>query len=631
MNRQRSRLVRGLRGLRGFRGLGIKQSPSMKNTTPNPFAEYEESQFSQETIPLVQRLRKSYDILLHEQMFKVASVLSKYYASQESLFIKDLVDFPSNDKSFKYFGAIYQKSRSFRVIIMNDLIELIRRGEYYHVSRFLHTLIRMQLANRELIRELVVKKSHENMGPEQLLKLLAQCIILQTQSVGDYIYAARVVLLFQEEMNLGISPFIKDPILRGLATCTDHTSIYASFALLKIIQTMDFLDVSSSTVFQILEFFVNNKTIYFSNKFLEMIIERGSLQRLHYHNPQQYSTVMMELINQNLHDGIYDVAFKWWMELTKVISNTDHNIETTYIKLLKYSPNPQTTKQLIKSTENLNIKSTDVTDMLIEKLGTDSKTFNEPIYQKLFRTLTPPMRRSTMSSLLKTFLYQNNESATHKILQLIFKSKNGIEPIDLKSYVDRLLQEGELDKCIQMVEASSISVSRLAYVSVIRYMFENEEDLEIRRSFLEEYSRRALKLRKSDESLAQLGCEIIRYYCNRYSNRAAKKLYTTMNAYTSKPIIDLNDHLYDKLSFAKFKIPNQFKDILTMTQSSRRDSLDIIVSKAIKEQDETTVIWAIDEMRYIGLDVRDILNHLHKRDNSGYIMSILKPEIRNQL
>ncbi|KAK6462982.1 hypothetical protein DFJ63DRAFT_318168 [Scheffersomyces coipomensis] len=595
----------------------------------NPYRIYREENLNSETVPLLHRLRTSFEVFQQGKKFRISSkLISEFYKKENSIFLEDVVSFPnSSDKVFKFIMYAYKSSPSMRVLIIDDLVELIRQEKYDHIITSLKLLIELQLAPLNVIEEFEKAKSQEN---EELKTTLANCIALQALTVQERVYSTSVVN--ELEKNGIIFPISTiQRILQSLTVGSGAAGFYNSYAIIKTLQRYQISNFEEDCIFEVLQYLLQQKSILFVNKCFELIIEDHLLSKLFQSDSNAYIDIMMQVVNQNLDYGFYEVAFKYWKRITAEIEEPESKVAIIYAKLLRLSPDTAWLEKVIKSMHNKEVDSIEVTDVLIEKLGTNKSTHNGELLHTITSTLESPLRRSTLSSLFKSFLYQNNEQATDKVLQLIFKSKDGLESQDMDAMVKKLLKQGKVDQCIEMAKASSISVSKLAYVNIISHIFQYEEDISLRYKFLDEYSIEALKLPKRDHSFTLLTSEIIKLYSSRISNRAAKKMYLTIHNFASKPIINEEDKYYYVFNFKKFGIPNSFKDLITMNQECRIKCLDIIINKALIEKDIDTILWGIDEMRFIGLDVKDIIPHIRLCDKDKFIDSILKPEIHQQL
>ncbi|OBA22187.1 hypothetical protein METBIDRAFT_148405 [Metschnikowia bicuspidata var. bicuspidata NRRL YB-4993] len=99
----------------------------------------------------------------------------------------------------------------------------------------------------------------------------------------------------------------------------------------------------------------------------------------------------------------------------------------------------------------------DIVDFLIAYFGQSPKYRTN--FEYITKSLKPPLKRNTLSLLFASFISQDREEAAEKILQVIFKTKNGINSEDFQVIIKKLLAKHQIRQCVDMCLRNDFRVS----------------------------------------------------------------------------------------------------------------------------------------------------------------------------
>lgn len=539
------------------------------------------------------RINQAYKILGSGSRFRWSAFrCSKLYKNRSTTFFEELQLTP--DKGMiKYLNAVYPTSKSIRALLLNDALKMLLLGNHKGVIR--------------LIQEL-----KENVHPLQLETLdglreekhtLGDFLVLHTVLGGDYLMAVSYSMTLATN-GIHISTNTMETLMRALIVDKSPNSLnYNSYTIFKVIE--DFQAIDHDLLLQILKYMSCNKYIYFTNQFFTKLAKSEIFPELLEH--QNFNDTLHEVILSNLQQGNSESALDLWSRYYTLTPG--NNAQIDLITLLLNQSSPQSIELILSNLPDEVAYHPEILDLVLEHYG----VHNQPKFNELVKRLSNPLRRSSVSALFKSFLHQKKQQYSEKMLELIFKSSTGLTPKDYQNIVLELLEQDNLSQCIDMLKTTDVNVLKLAYVSVLQQILKGStpERLTQYHDFFKELQVKFLLLNEDDEAYGLFIRSIVQYLSLGVNNRLARSTYIKIGNRKS-------------INFKRVGLIDDFNKLIgEMHMKGKIQCLEIISKQAMKEEDLSAIKWTIDEMRFLGLSVKEILSLLEKHD-LGYLKKILR-------
>ncbi|KAK6458812.1 uncharacterized protein RJT20DRAFT_123905 [Scheffersomyces xylosifermentans] len=575
------------------------------------------------------RLSKAFELLRSKRGFASSVAhIDQIYRNSGRFFIQEVLYLPDTN-IYAFLFHHYKNSASIRTLILEGLFNLIIRGEIVsalYIVEKMQSFGIMSMGSQITLSETIQSMDRNILESEKqhYQEKLANLLLFQTILSGHSLLASSFLTQCIKE-NIKIESITVNKIISSLICQSDSNHLYYCHTIHRLLDHYGTEILTQQNAIGLMTFMQQNPHAIF---YVNMLFNRfENKQELYKNEPKQYIRAATSLIRYNIDNGLHEVALKMWVNLTTMsITPLDgtEQLETT-AKLIKCAPDMASVETIAQLLSPEIIEHIEVLEILLEKYGTSKESIKK--FESLLKLLKAPLRRSTLTALFKSYVYQDNEKLAEKILQSLFKSKDGATAEEMNAVFTKLLRQGKLEECIDMVKSTDIHIAKRAYITIFREILQDEIRNDKERKFLQSMCSRLLLVPKEDEVFQLLTIEIIRYFSKKINNRAAKKTYIAINNLVSQSDISKSDKGSQQFNLEKFRIPNKFKDLLNLNNHSRIQCLDIISQRALQEKDTDTVIWSVDEYRFLGLTVKEIIQHIKKVDKDDFLSAILKEDI----
>ncbi|CUM68281.1 uncharacterized protein PRCAT00006003001 [Priceomyces carsonii] len=548
------------------------------------------------------RLSKAYKLLKNQKPFK-NTVLECHtiYKLDEASFLEDLMKYPRiNQDMIKFLMTKYPKSNSVRSLILDDLKTLVLSEKYDTFLNVIGLLREKEVSNENISFDLQgIDSSHHDIKSQY-----ANILVKQAIDSGENTLGAAYAIDFTNN-NLVMSNETISNLLQSFTFDTNINHTFNSFTILKILQKL-VPNISAEQKCVLLDYFLEaDGPPYFANIFYDKYMS-NTIECL-----QAKPGVIHKFIRQNLKYRNTIRAFNVWSSAKEM-----HNISLTIraeticqlLKCLRDSKDSSVELAALSEIPSELFGSDRLVDFLLEFYGTESKYTEE--FEALVNTLSAPLRRLTLSLLFAAFIFKKYERRSERVLQYIFESKNGMNERDYNVVINKLLEEGNLEKCIEMIEASPAIITRLASVNILLKVLRFEESTE-RESLLLRIIKKLNSLVKDEESTYLVTKEIIIYVTKNISNRVGRSLLTRITQMASNNSSMLPRH--SLLNVDQYHLPKEIVPFLIPSAKLRVDCLYVIIDQSIIVEDLETIKWCIEELRLEGILVKDILISLSNK------------------
>lgn len=516
----------------------------------------------------------------------------KLYKDQDTNLVEEALSewsFP-DDGTLSFILLHYSISNSLRVLLLTDLIELLIKRK------------------REPIVETLLKMRDYGLLPSNLTKRLLELasstldnlsVILTelTLSSGESLLASSFVLkLIRAGIQLP-NDLIR-LLIRSLTVGRTTNNNYNAFVIIKL------LDIYGEDIFlleemnQILRYLTLSRLIpYFANIFFDRILKSSNL----YINDEKEINDFFEncrrLLSKNIEEENLVRSLRMWY----LITSRYPSFEKTSLHVLRQlmtslsESRPELLEDfLIKNTKEDLFKEPELLDFFLRYFGKSFRHLDR--FNYLMKSLNPPLLRSTLSLLLEVFVLKNDKAVTDRLLHAIQKTTLKVRPIEFSSIIKGLLLQDKISESVTIVSDIDVNFSKWGYLSIFLHILWQKKGLEEYSEFLNVMAKKFQKLDRNDSCIDFLTLEVFNFVSQSVSNRASKKLYTTIAYSPAK----LNEGV------EKFNLPKRFNSLLHIKNNRKNRILSSIAKQAILEEDLHTLLWCIDEFRYVGIFVEDI-------------------------
>lgn len=248
----------------------------------------------------------------------------------------------------------------------------------------------------------------------------------------------------------------------------------------------------------------------------------------------------------------------------------------------------------------------------------------KPQFQETVKQISK-LERSTMTSLLSSFLSYGEEENSEKVIQTIFKSSSGINKYEVDLIVQKLLKQKKFEEAMRMVENMSWYDSQLAYVSLFKYVLENQCQMNGQVDVFWTDLRDRLKDIQTDEIAKLLTIEMLRHITKK-DPRDGIRNYVKFVEFSNNSTA--SDNLYSDLKLKNYGIPNWFKRYISLNdKTTMLKTCRVMVPYILQWRNYWTTIWIFNEFRKLGWDLPSIFKLLKSSDSKNYLSGILKPKV----
>lgn len=566
------------------------------------------------------RLSKVYQILSgRTRRFRyAANECRDIYIQNNASLLDDLLQYPRINKdmiTFLFFN--YTFSNSIKALILDDLNRLLMVGKFEVVLKSFEKMIESGIVSTLVESDFMHISAHSGRATEtELRNTIADLIVNQAVSSGEHLLASSFALRFKAS-NIPLNNQTIRLLLRSLAIDTTTNHIYNSYTIIKILNEFSTNDIKLPDMCDLLLYLAEGKQQpFFANILYDRILQSSFLDKQLEEGLKKFDEAAIKLMQKNIEHGDVTRAGKLWGSIkNKEITSAKNTVALSKLIEKLIETNEDAAENIV--CENLSTElhnNPDLQDCILRFFGTHPKYAE--MFEKLMKQLKPPLRRLTLSLLFEAFLLQNNESGAEKILLFIFKSKNGINFLDFDSIIKKLIRQQKLTQCIDMLRSTDIEISKTGHISVFKYLIRTSNSKE-KKKFLEDLVSRFQKLDNNDECFNLLTIAFFAYVSENINNRVSRSLFTQISRNSHENISILRDS-GDELNLEQYSFPKGFLQLLSLERSARLECLSIISDHAIQDYDVNTLKWCIDELRFSGVLLEDILKSIFKKDSQFY-------------
>lgn len=517
-----------------------------------------------------------------------------YQQQKQTLFLADLLLYPGvNRDIIELLLLKFKDSTSMKAMIYQDLFDLLAQRK---LDVFCDAINRMEDANllhRDTAQKVSKINLDESLNPANY-GLLASAFVSEVSISGEPLMAASFAAQFLE-MGVSLDMTTIDSLILNVSRVSTLDPALTTFTIKKLLIVYGHEKLSPKVLLNALICMLSEPHVpFYANNLYDTI--KGPLK-----HEKDLPSVMVKLIGANINKGHLLRAADIWNDLLNISQETALKEIDLLDKLLK---------RLME--EDLNRASIFLESVPFE-MKTDKRLIEitlsvlgraegkEKEFTSLSKQLAAPLSRKALSSLFVSFLYHNNEAASDKLLQAIFKTSSGLSALDFEALIVKLLKHDKFEKSISMCAANNITVSKLGLIRVLEYVLQYG-DLEQRADFLKLFCRQMRKLKKSDPALHVFTKAVMRYLSSKVSNSISRTLYLS-KAYTDSSKKDA------EFNFKRQGLPELFNDLISIDDYNRISCLNVIYRQAIKEEDQVNISWCLKELRSLGVSVSDIFAH----------------------
>ena len=538
------------------------------------------------------RLYQAYELLQKKYDWAILKC-TRLFPDNNELFFEEVVRFPKVNRDIVMFlMREYPKSKSIRIFLLNDAMKMLQLRKMHALQTLVETM-----SKYGCIHNLLKYRVLELSTPQDY----AEFLVLQAALGGDYLVAMSFTQTLE---NQGLSVDISTiSAVMGILMVdkTERTMSYNSYILLKMAEKYR-NELLLLSLLLILEYLAENKFLFYVNRYMTVISDR-----LHELQGTRLNDTIRKIVVSNVHQNNLDTALQILSSYEWTGAQDEINMVLELILALE---SPEFIGAALKLVPE-DVHNADFLDLELAYYGKhDAAKFNE-----LVKRLLNPLRRSTVSVLFTVFLHQKKRQFSERMLELILKSHSGLSADDYNNIICEMLAQSNVDECISRLSNTDIGILKKAYLSVFeRVVLKNlREDLVRYHAFFKEMQEQLLLLDEDDEVLGGFSTAIIKYASLCVNNRLARAFYDRLGN--------------EPLKLSDVGLLDEFNSVLG-NQSTRDKvcSLRVIAQQAMKEDDMDVVQWTVDELRFLGLSVKECVGVLKRLDRK-WVESAFEPDV----
>lgn len=551
---------------------------------------------SQEAVSTYQRLSDIYKLFRNEKLFKKSSLKCyNIYKHQDLLLLKDVLSYPHINQdilSFLFLG--FRQSKSMKALIYQNLFDLLLMRDF---AVFFDTIQRM--SSERLVSQKFVKSIQSVitsfMNKDDVFKQAAEQFIIEVGSAGEpFIAASFAVQLLEGKVFLDSN--VMERLVLTLADLTSEPSFMA-YTIHKLIKLYGHKNISTATKLGAINGMLKEPYIpFYANHLYDTI--KPLMQ-----GEKRLAPVLVNLISANTEKGHLCRTIDLWKDLRvsfpEVVATESSLIEKISLRMAE--EDVERAAAFLETVPEEAKCNSGLLETSISIVGRCQNRYDE--FTNLSKHLTAPLSRKALSSLFVSFLHQNNENASDKMLKAIFKTPTGLNSNDFDAIIRKLLRRGKLEKSLEMCYNTDVHISKLGYLRVLDHLL-LQGDVN-HNGFCDHFCRQFKKLSNTDIALHTFTTTMFRHFSKRIKNSVSRTLYI------SKAYKDAF-HKEAGFNFRRLDLPTKFNDLILIDDQNRIACLNIIYKQAISEQDQVNIKWCLDELKSLGVSLGDIIAHYLK-------------------
>ncbi|KAI5957798.1 RCY1 [Candida theae] len=391
-----------------------------------------------------------------------------------------------------------------------------------------------------------------------------------------------------------------------------------AYCLLQILQTSPRIDTSE--LFTSLMFLSSNSNgNYFANHLLFKYAGDDKFRNMPSFQQHQ---VLLSMLQLNLENSDAIKALQIW-QLAKpiVLANVPSaNQVSSYVEKVVTAFQLHHDPHLIEE-ELANLPSCIDTDYMVDFKLFFYAQYSAEKFNVLTKALRSPLRRTSLTSLLKSFIQLRDETNAEKIMETIF-AHSTINSAELNTIVEKLLQQSKVSEAASTMRRMSLEITKASYLSMFKYTWMNKDQV-----FFKELYLKFMKLKRDDPTLESFTISLIEAISS-INNRQAIRYYTKFLKMVSFQNSKTNQ-LYQQVDFKRYGLLDEFSQLICLTPFGMVECLKVLSKEAINNRDDISLRWCIEEFRKSGWDVRTVIEYLEYFDNQGYLKEVLKARAFN--
>lgn len=567
------------------------------------------------------RLSKVTEILKEEKSFqRTSSKIDEIYSKGKSKIFEDL-RFSLHQKHYiaKVMCRGFTQSRSMRGFYLDQLFKCIYNEEYQSFSTGVKIMERSSLLNvyeRLLAMEIesatfnhqenTTALGSKESSPGKMSECLELLILISVTS-GEPLVGA-LFALHSMDLPAQVKTETLERLISALSIYDPLLNNYHSFAIFKILKCYERL-YSPKVILAAIRSMSSSQNPYFANLLHDKFQKR-------YEANSSISEMVIEtrksLVKANLNHGNYHRAAELWKLNQK--ANTQFAEKNVFLfqSLLEKIPDDMIVEDLLINHFPRSLyNDPDFVDFSLSYFGQREKYRIQ--FEYVTKSLKPPLKRNTLSLLFSSFIFQDREEASEKILQVILKTKNGLNSEDFLVIINKLLAKNQINKCVEMCIVNDFRVSYKGSMKVMEYLLTHTKLTEkkeaenathgnyelIKVSFMETLVKNLYKQINDKKVYHLFTTTIFRHFSAHINNRATRKLYLNLG-YT------INKADNQTVNLLAYEVPSELGKFLLIDNDNRMECLEIILRKAVEAKDSEIIAWCASELQNNGIPVVDI-------------------------
>lgn len=551
---------------------------------------------SQEAISTYLRLSDIYKLFRNEKLFKKSSLKCyNIYKHQDLLLLKDVLSYPHINQdilSFLFLG--FRQSKSMKALIYQNLFDLLLMRDFAVFSDTIQRMSSERLVSQKFVKS-IQSVITSFMNKDDVFKQAAEQFIIEVGSAGEpFIAASFAVQLLEGKVFLHSN--VMERLVLTLADLTSEPSFMA-YTIHKLIKLYGHKNISSATKLGAINGMLKEPYIpFYANHLYDTIKPLMQGEKL-------LAPVLVNLISANTEKGHLCRTIDLWKDLLvsfpEVAATESSLIEKISLRIAE--EDVERAAAFLETVPEEAKCNSGLLETSISIVGRCQNRYDE--FTNLSKHLTAPLSRKALSSLFVSFLHQNNENASDKMLKAIFKTPTGLNSNDFDAIIRKLLRRGKLEKSLEMCYNTDVHISKLGYLRVLDHLL-LQGDVD-QNGFCDHFCRQFKKLSNTDIALHTFTTTMFRHFSKRIKNSVSRTLYI------SKAYKDAF-HKEAGFNFRRLDLPTKFNDLILIDDQNRIACLNIIYKQAISEQDQVNIKWCLDELKSLGVSLGDIIAHYLK-------------------
>ncbi|KAG7661521.1 RCY1 [[Candida] subhashii] len=510
----------------------------------------------------------------------------------------------------------------FSTYLFEDICQIILQDDYELLRDIVSLLYRLGILTESQVNLLSIIEDKKSFMSEMNKRIIESALQKQKTNI-----ATEFVLQLTKTYQIEVHPESIDLLVLTLTSGLHEDFIKDSYITTQFVHHFGIRNLTVTQVDRILQFFCSKpRGMYFANFLFEKLVKLKQLEGYSRFQPIEFSNTVKALMQSYADNYNIDTAFRVWKQVSPYIEDKSELVPIL-VQLFIDAPVEYAADigDVLSNLPAESLNSEEMIDFQLSFFASDPKLSQH--FELLANRLQPPLKRTTMSSLLKAFLAMNKQSNAQKTIEAIFKHGGGTSPEDVNCIVERLLKQDKLGECMDMVERMEFEISRLACVSILRYMLLNVNISTTKnREFLDRLFLGLVDLQDANTN-ELLTIALIEVAVAKVPIDEAVMLYNAIaQVVTLHKRFRVGENNYNcKLN--TISIPEKFERVLHLSLKGQAKCLEHILIKALKEEDPLHLSYIMGLFRSLGWNYTSILNLLRRYDQNGYLERAIKSEI----